>query len=125
MYGDITLLSFDMYIKKPKRNKYSIKQMFRDLREGTNFIEAGSYFLLKNFDSNNFHLQEALSTLQDVMEFHKNITDDEVNMNNELVVFCMMLSDNEKVIAFAARPWHGDHSGKWQYILGDIDGYVM
>ena len=125
MIGDITLLLFDMYVKKPKRNKYSVKQMFRDYREGINLMGIGDYFLLKNFDSDDFHLQEALSVLQDEMESHKDAIDDELNMNNELVVICMMLSDNEKVIAFAARPWYGDRSGKWQYILGDIDGYAM
>ena len=125
MIGNITLLLFDMYVKKPKRNKYSVKQMFRDYREGTNLIGVGDYFLLKNFDSDDFHLQEALSVLQDEMESCKDAVDDKVNEEDELCVFCMMLSDDKKIIAFAARPWYGDRSGKWQYILGDIDGYAM
>lgn len=125
MIGDITLLLFDMYIKKPKRNKYSVKQMFRDYREGTNLIEVGDYFLLENFDSDVFHLQEALNVLQDEMELCKNAADDKVNEKDELYVYCMMLSDNEKIIAFAARPWYGGKSGEWQYVLGDIEGYDL
>jgi len=127
MIGDITLLLFDMYVKKPKQNKYSVKQMFRDFREGTNLIEVGDYFTLKNFDRDNFHLREALNVLQDRMESHKNVIDDKVNMNNELVVFCMVLNDlkNKKNIAFAARPWYGSYSGEWQYVLGDIEGYEL
>lgn len=128
MNKDIVLMTKILYIQKLKRDKYSVKQMFRDYREGKNLVDMSSPSIITVLNRDNFQLRYAIDFLKEEMDILAvGVPDDYINEQNNLEVRCLILVDeaNGKNIAFAARPWHGDESGKWQYVLGDIEGYDL
>ena len=128
MNKDIVLMTKILYIQKPKRDKYSVKQMFRDYREEKNLVDMSSPSIITVLNRDNFQLRYAIDFLKEEMNtLTVGVLDDYINEQDNLEVRCLILVDeaNGKNIAFAARPWHNGESGKWQYILGDIEGYDL
>lgn len=128
MSKDIVLMTKILYIQKLKRDKYSVKQMFRDYREGKNLVDMSSPSIITVLNRDNFQLRYAIDFLKEEMNtLAVGVPDDYINEQNNLEVRCLILVDeaNGKNIAFVARPWHGDESGEWQYVLGDIEGYDL